>query len=121
MINLSFEFFPYEEKKSFFAYYFDLFEEENEKSITDTDSFNDYKFTVPQNIIKHFYEKYIHLKYFFLFRFDDGTSQMTYEKIVQGIKSKDDLVEYFYRYTDSEIPINTYESFFYDLKKQKIY
>ena len=55
MINLSFEFFPYEEKKSFFAYYFDLFEEENEKRITDTDnfdSFKDYKFTVPQNIIK---------------------------------------------------------------------
>ncbi len=55
LIDLSFEFVPYEEKKSFFAYYFDLFEEENEKRITDTDSFdsfNDYKFTVPQNIIK---------------------------------------------------------------------
>ena len=45
---------------------------------------------------------------------------MMYEKIVQGIKSKDDLVECFYRYTDSEIPINTCESFFYDLKKKKI-
>ena len=120
LIILYFEFFPYEEKKSFFAYYFDLFEEENEKSITDTDSFNDYKFTVPQNIIKRFYDKYINLKHFFLFRFDDSTSQMMYEKIVQGIKSKDDLVECFYTYRDSEIPINTCESFFYDLKKQKI-
>ena len=52
LINLIFDFFQYEEKKSFFAYYFDLFEEENVKSITDTDNFNDYIFTVPQNIIK---------------------------------------------------------------------
>ena len=100
LINLIFDFFQYEEKKSFFAYYFDLFEEENEKSITDTDSFNDYKFTVPQNIIKRFYDKYINLKHFCLFRFDDGTSQEVNEKIVKGIKSKDDLVECFYTYRE---------------------
>ena len=92
LIDLSFEFVPYEEKKSFLAYYFDLFEEENEKRITDTHSFNDYEFTLPQNIIKRFYDKYINLKHFFLFRFDDSTSQVMHEKIVQGIKLKDDLV-----------------------------
>ena len=40
--------------------------------------FPDYEYDLPQNIIESFFDKYVNLKYFALFRFDDGKSQQYY-------------------------------------------
>ena len=61
----------------------------------------DYEYNLPQNIIEHFFGKFINLKEFALFRFDDGTSKMTLEKYINGVKVADNFIKSFYRYVNS--------------------
>ena len=111
LIYLYFEFVPYYKKLSYFAYYFNLFEEEITENVENEDNTSlcgmadsdipDYEYNLPQNIIEHFFGKFINLKEFALFRFDDGTSKMTLEKYINGVKVADNFIKSFYRYVNS--------------------
>ena len=132
------EIVAYYKKIYHFAYYFDLYgeeeEEEKEKEENeDNDSFSnsenyesynshihDYNDILPQYDVDKYYDKYIYLKYLSLLIFDDSTSQEIFEKNIKCVKITNNIIKcYYYKNESSDFEFNITESFFYDLNNQK--
>ena len=120
LIYLFLEIVAYYKKISYFAYYFDLYgeeEEEKEKEENeDNDSFSnsenyesynshihDYNDILPQYDVDKYYDKYIYLKYLSLLIFDDSTSQEIFQKNIKCVKITNNIIKcYDYKNESSD-------------------